>query len=83
MSKRKEKLITLTHTEILGFAIQRVAEFAQKEENDAREFEESNPEFAKRLREASIWRPKLKILLQMYTFETGSDYGFDYDIDLG
>jgi len=83
MSKKKEKPVTLTHVEILGFAIQRVADFAQKEENDAKEFDERNPEFAKRIREGSIWRPKLKLLLQMYEIETGSEYGLDYDIDLG
>ena len=82
MAKTKEKPITLTHTEILGFAIQRLADYVQKEENDAREFDERNPEFAKRIREGSMWRPKLKILLQMYEYETGREYGYDYDFDL-
>ena len=82
MSKKKEKPVTLTHVEILGFAIQRVADFAQKEENNAREFDELKPEFAKRIREGSMWKPKLKILLQMYEYETGNEYGYDLDFDL-
>ena len=72
----------MTHVEVLGFAIQRVAGLAQDEENNARELDERSPELAKMIREGSMWRPKLKILLKMYEFETGSEYGFDYDIDL-
>lgn len=85
MSKKKEqpiKVTRVTHTEILTYAIQHVGSIVQKEENDARELEESNPDFAKRLREQSFWRPKMKILLQMYATETGNDYGYDFDFDL-
>lgn len=83
MSKTKEKPVTVTHTEILGLAIQRLADTVMKEEESAKRFEASDPVFAKQIRDQSPWRKKLKMLLQMYTFETGNDYGFDYDIDLG
>lgn len=82
MSKKQEQIVKLTHSEILAYAIQHVASYVQKEENDARELEGSNPDFAKKLREQSFWRPKMKILLQMYATETGTEYGYDFDFDL-
>ena len=83
MSKKNEQVVTITHTEIIGLAIQRLADTVMKEEESAKRFEATDPGFAKDIREGSPWRKKLKMLMQMYKFETGRDYGFDYDIDLG
>ena len=82
MAKRKEQIVTINHTEILGLAIQHLTDIVQKEENMAKYFEDKDPQYAKEMREGSTWRKKFKMLLQMYKFETGNDYGYDFDFDL-
>jgi hypothetical protein len=81
MAKRKEQIVTINHTEILGLAIQHLADIVQKEENMAKHFEDKDPQYAKEMREGSTLRKKFKMLLQMYKFETGNDYGFYFDLD--
>lgn len=82
MSKKKEQIVTINHTEILGLAIQRLADTVRNEEEMAKKFEATDPQYAKDIRENSPWRKKFKMLLQMYKFETGNDYGYDYDFEI-
>ena len=77
----KEKAFTLTHTEILCLAIKTASEEWQRERDRVQAMWKTNPAFARVMKESSQWEPKLRKLLELYKLETGSDYGFDFDLE--
>ena len=81
MARKKEKPITVTHTEILSFAIQALTRLWEKEKADTGRIRQTDPAFAEEMLEGSMWRAKLRVLLQLYRIETGTDYGCDLGLD--
>lgn len=79
--KQKEQIVTVPYAEILGMAINSLGTKWENELTKIKEIEAANPELAQRLRESWPWKPKLKIMLQMYKIETGSEYGYNYNLD--
>ena len=82
MKQYKEKPITVTHTEILAYAIQDVSRKFEEVKERAEAVKENNPQLAKMLMESCPWKGKLKVLLQLYKIETGTDYGYDFEDEL-
>lgn len=82
MKQYQEKPVTVTHTEILAYAIQDVRGKWEREKERAEAAKATDPQLAKMVIESSIWKGKLKVLLQLYKIETGSDYGYDFDDEL-
>lgn len=82
MKQYKENPITVTHTEILAYAIQDVSHKweAVKEKSEA--VKANDPQLAKMVLESSPWKGKLKVLLQLYKIETGVDYGYDFEDEM-
>lgn len=78
MAKQKNEVPYITHTEILSLAItqaySRYREYLDKltpsASDEAKELIKSA---------AAPWREKLQMLMQLYTIETGTEYGLDID----
>ena len=78
---KKQQIETVTHTEVLGWAIAWAGDYWNKVLEDSKKLEVKDPKFAKEYRDENPIKGKLKILLQMYKYETGKDYGFEYELD--
>jgi hypothetical protein len=79
--KKKEQPITITHSEILSFALLYLGQQCQKLIADAKMIEEKNPDLAKAMREDNIYINKYKAAMQMYKLETGNDYTNEFGIE--
>ena len=73
-----KKVFTLTQTEIICLAIQRLEEKVAEGEKYINEA--TDPKFKQMLKEgyAEMFF-KFKKLLELYKLQTGTDYGMDYD----
>ena len=76
MRKQKEPAFTLTHTEILSYAICTVNENYLKEKRNNEECAKAGIDFV-----SDQWKQKLQALLNLYKLETGNDYDIDIEIE--
>ena len=81
MRKPKEQPVTVTHSEVLCWAINWLGERWSKDREMIKAAEATNPELAKTLLEQNLWHQKLKAAMQLYKIETGKDFCGDFDID--
>jgi len=81
MAKKKEEIIKVTQSEMINCTIIRYEEMWNKEKESAQRIAASDPVFARQIIEDSVWRKKIKILLQLYKIETGNDYGLDIELE--
>ena len=81
MRKQKEQPITVTHTEILCWAINWLGERWRKDRENLKAFEEKDPELAKQFLAQNIWHQKLKVAVELYKIETGKEFCGDFEID--
>lgn len=78
--KKKEQPISITHTELICFALNYLGEKINELYERAKLVEDKDPTLAAALREANVFLPKYKAAMQMYKLETGSDYQDDLGI---
>lgn len=76
MARKKEEAITLTHLELLNYAIKTISDQYLKEKERNETLRQVDPKYID-----ETWKQKLLIALNMYKIETGRDYGYEYDIE--
>ena len=81
MRKQKEQPVTVTHAEVLCWAINWLGERWMKDRENLNAFEEKDPELAKQFFEQNLWRQKLKVAVELYKIETGKEFCGDFEID--
>ena len=81
MRRQKEQPVTVTHSEILCWAINWLGERWMRDRELFKTLEAKDPEAAKQFIEQNIWHQKLKVAVELYKIETGKDFCGDFEID--